>query len=93
MYSSISWRCATPPEELELYLLDFKEVEFNVYLTQRLPHARVIASRADREFGLSVLRRFRDEIDRRSRLLNEVKDVTTPRRVPRETGSRCRARW
>ena len=50
-----------PPEELDLYLLDFKEVEFNVYLTERLPHARVIASRADREFGLSVLRRFRED--------------------------------
>ena len=70
------------PEELELYLLDFKEVEFNVYLTERLPHARVIASRADREFGLSVLRRFREEIGRRQRLLNEVKGATQPRRVP-----------
>jgi hypothetical protein len=65
-----------PPEELDLYLLDFKEVEFNVYLTQRLPHARVIASRADREFGLSVLRRFREEIERRSRLFYQVTDNT-----------------
>ena len=61
-----------PPEELELYLLDFKEVEFNVYLTRGLPHARVIASRTDREFGLSVLRRFHDEIDRRSQLCRSV---------------------
>ena len=42
-----------PPEELELYLLDFKEVEFDAYLTERLPHARAITSRTDREFGLS----------------------------------------
>ena len=76
------------PEELELYLLDFKEVEFSVYLTQRLPHARVIASRADREFGLSVLRRFHAEIDRRSRLWNEVTDahVTTLAEYRAETG-------
>jgi S-DNA-T family DNA segregation ATPase FtsK/SpoIIIE len=60
------------PAELELYLLDFKEVEFNLYLTSGLPHARVIASRTDREFGLSVLRRFHEEIDRRSRLCREV---------------------
>ena len=74
------------PEELELYLLDFKEVEFNVYLTERLPHARVIASRADREFGLSVLRRFREEITRRQRLLNEVKGATNFSEYRRETG-------
>jgi hypothetical protein len=57
-----------PPEELELYLLDFKEVEFDAYLSERLPHARAIASRTDREFGLSMLRRFHDEIERRARL-------------------------
>jgi hypothetical protein len=74
------------PEELELYLLDFKEVEFNVYLTQRLPHARVIASRADREFGLSVLRRFREEIDRRQRLLSRVAGATNLAEYRRETG-------
>ena len=74
------------PEELELYLLDFKEVEFNVYLTERLPHARVIASRADREFGLSVLRRFREEITHRQRLLNEVKGATNLSEYRRETG-------
>lgn len=62
-----------PPEQLELYLLDFKEVEFNGYLTERLPHAKVIASRTDREFGLSVLRRFREEIGRRSKLWRNVK--------------------
>src|ERR1700693_4417212 len=57
-----------PPEELQLYLLDFKEVEFDAYLTERLPHARAITSRTDREFGLSMLRRFHDEIDWRGRL-------------------------
>ncbi|HZR53109.1 MAG TPA: FtsK/SpoIIIE domain-containing protein [Streptosporangiaceae bacterium] len=71
-----------PPEELELYLLDFKEVEFDAYLTERLPHARAITSRTDREFGLSMLRRFHDEIDRRARLCREAKvtDLTDYRR-------------
>jgi S-DNA-T family DNA segregation ATPase FtsK/SpoIIIE len=71
-----------PPEELELYLLDFKEVEFDAYLTERLPHARAITSRTDREFGLSMLRRFHDEIDRRARLCREarVTDLTDYRR-------------
>ncbi len=69
---------AYPPEELELYLLDFKEVEFDAYLTERLPHARAITSRTDREFGLSMLRRFHDEIDRRARLCREAKVTDLP---------------
>jgi DNA segregation ATPase FtsK/SpoIIIE, S-DNA-T family len=74
-----------PPEELELYLLDFKEVEFDAYLTERLPHARAVTSRTDREFGLSMLRRFHDEINRRARLCREarVTDLTDYRH---ETG-------
>ncbi len=74
-----------PPEELELYLLDFKEVEFDAYLTQRLPHARAITSRTDREFGLSMLRRFHNEIDRRARLCREARVTDLPD-YRRETG-------
>jgi S-DNA-T family DNA segregation ATPase FtsK/SpoIIIE len=74
-----------PPEELDLYLLDFKEVEFDAYLTQRLPHARAITSRTDREFGLSMLRRLHDEIERRARLCREAK-VTQLADYRRETG-------
>src|SRR5580693_2692736 len=69
---------AYPPEELELYLLDFKEVEFDAYLTERLPHARAITSRTDREFGLSMLRRFHDEINRRARLCREARVTDLP---------------
>lgn len=50
------------PEELELYLVDFREgVEFQEYLA--LPHARVVAVESDREFGLSVLERLYTEIE------------------------------
>jgi S-DNA-T family DNA segregation ATPase FtsK/SpoIIIE len=73
------------PEELELYLLDFKEVEFDAYLTERLPHARAITSRTDREFGLSMLRRFHDEINRRARLCREARVTDLPD-YRRETG-------
>jgi DNA segregation ATPase FtsK/SpoIIIE, S-DNA-T family len=69
---------AYAPEELELYLLDFKEVEFDAYLTERLPHARAITSRTDREFGLSMLRRFHDEINRRARLCREARVTDLP---------------
>ena len=74
-----------PPDELELYLLDFKEVEFDAYLTERLPHGRAITSRTDREFGLSMLRKFHEEIDRRARLCRESGTTNLPE-YRQETG-------
>lgn len=54
------------PDELELYLLDFKEgVEFKSYGTLGLPHARCVAVESEREFGLSVLQSVADELERR----------------------------
>jgi DNA segregation ATPase FtsK/SpoIIIE-like protein len=51
------------PAEVELFLVDFKEgIEFKRYADDGLPQARVIAIEADREFGLSVLRRANAEI-------------------------------
>jgi DNA segregation ATPase FtsK/SpoIIIE, S-DNA-T family len=58
------------PEELSLYLVDFKEgVEFKAYAAGRLPHARVVAVESEREFGLSVLLSLDAEITRRGNLL------------------------
>ncbi len=55
------------PDEIELYLVDFKEgVEFQDYASFSLPHARAIVIEAEREFGLSVLEYLRDEMVRRS---------------------------
>jgi hypothetical protein len=55
------------PDDLELYLIDFKEgVEFKCYAAQRLPHARVIAIQTEREFGLSVLQGLAKELEDRS---------------------------
>jgi energy-coupling factor transporter ATP-binding protein EcfA2 len=60
------------PDELELYLLDFKEaVEFAGYASGALPHARAIALESDREFGLAVLRHLANEIERRGRLFRD----------------------
>ncbi len=58
------------PDELELYLIDFKEgVEFKAYAEERLPHAKVIAIESDRPFGLSVLESLQAEITQRAELL------------------------
>ncbi|HET7388708.1 MAG TPA: FtsK/SpoIIIE domain-containing protein [Nocardioidaceae bacterium] len=58
------------PDELELYLIDFKEgVEFKAYAEEQLPHAKVIAIESDREFGLSVLESLQAEIAQRGDIL------------------------
>lgn len=59
------------PKELQMYLLDFSGVEFDVYARHKLPHARVIAPEAEREFGLSVLREVFEEGTRRMNLCRE----------------------
>ena len=59
------------PRELQMYLLDFSGVEFDVYARHHLPHARVIAPEAEREFGLSILREVFEEGTRRMSLCRE----------------------
>ena len=55
------------PDELELYLVDFKQgVEFKAYATHELPHARIVAIESDREFGISVLNRLDSELRERA---------------------------
>jgi hypothetical protein len=60
------------PDELELYLIDFKKgVEFKVYAAMELPHARVIAIESEREFGLSVLQRLDGELKERGEIYRQ----------------------
>jgi hypothetical protein len=66
------------PEELELYLIDFKKgVEFKTYAAHGLPHARVVAIESEREFGLSVLQRLDAELVARGEVFRAagVQDV------------------
>lgn len=65
------------PEELNLYLIDFSGVEFNTYALHDLPHARVIAPEAEREFGLSILTELVEEGARRMAVCrdNDVSNI------------------
>ncbi len=57
------------PSELELYLLDYKEgTEFNVYANPLLPHARLIATESDVEYGITVLEHIDSLIKTRASL-------------------------
>ncbi|MBQ0061590.1 MAG: hypothetical protein KBT15_07460 [Bacteroidales bacterium] len=68
------------PKQVDLYLIDFSGVEFNVYAPKNLsnenayilPHAKVIAPESEREFGISVLRKIHDEGRRRQRLFSDA---------------------
>ncbi len=73
------------PDEIELYLIDFKKgVEFKVYATFDLPHARVVAIESEREFGISVLQRIDAEMRIRADRFREagVQDIHGYRDTP-----------
>lgn len=66
------------PFELNVYLLDFKEgVEFSAYADPTLPHARLVATEADAEYGVTVLRHLDKERERRYAVFKKynVKDL------------------
>ena len=75
LYSMIgAFAARYSPDELELYLLDFKEgVSFSQFTPGKrdpswLPHAKVVGVNvnADREFGLALLKFLSDEMRRRA---------------------------
>lgn len=56
------------PDEVQMYLLDFKEgVEFSTYTRYRLPSLRVVAINSEREFGLNVLKELCIELETRTK--------------------------
>lgn len=64
------------PQDLMLYLLDFKGVEFNIY--KGIKHAKaVLVDNSDPQLTLEVLRELKDENRRREKLFrdNNVKNI------------------
>ncbi len=61
------------PAELDLYLLDYKEsTEFNIYAAPPLPHARLVATESDPEYGVTVLRHLVEELEGRARMFKNT---------------------
>lgn len=61
------------PHEVDLYLLDYKEsTEFTVYANPPLPHARLVATESDPEYGVTVLQHLVGELESRARLFKSV---------------------
>lgn len=64
-----------PPDEAQLYLVDFKEgVEFKTYSKLNLPSIRVVAIDCEREFGLNILKELQKEMKRRYDLFKREAD-------------------
>ena len=58
--------CRYSPNEMSVYLLDFKEgVEFSQYANPNLKHAKLVATEADIEYGITVLRHLVEEKEKR----------------------------
>jgi S-DNA-T family DNA segregation ATPase FtsK/SpoIIIE len=75
------------PSEVDLYLLDYKEsTEFTVYSEPSLPHARLVATESDPEYGVTVLRHLAEELERRGRIFKAegVRDFAAYRTERRE---------
>lgn len=65
------------PDELNLYLMDFKSgTEFKIYdsTSYRLPHIKLLALDAMQEFGESILENLISELARRSELFKKAQE-------------------
>lgn len=61
------------PAELDLYLLDYKEsTEFNIYAAPPLPHARLVATESDPEYGVTVLRHLVEVLSQRADMFKQI---------------------
>lgn len=66
------------PDELQLCMIDFKNVEFSFYADQethsfsRLPHSKVLAGTKDGEYAVSIFKYLCEEMDKRTAIFSEA---------------------
>jgi energy-coupling factor transporter ATP-binding protein EcfA2 len=61
------------PEEVQMYLVDFKEgIEFVTYTRYNLPSLKVVAIDSEREFGLNILNALIQEMNSRDAMFKRV---------------------
>ncbi len=75
-----------PPEELNLYLLDFKGTEFNLYRDKKLPQIKFLASESSQVFGESLLENLHLEYEARIKLCKEAGDMRSITEYRQNTG-------
>lgn len=59
------------PEDVEIWLADYKKVEFSVYINDRPPHVKFIGIERNEEFTFSLLDLITEEYERRLDLFHQ----------------------
>ena len=76
------------PTELQLYLLDYKQgTEMNAYAQMALPHASLVSTASDPEYGVTVLSHLVGEMERRAIAFKHVNVSELPE-YRRKTGEK-----
>lgn len=84
-----SWAIRYGPDEVQMFLLDFKDGVTLYPLAQHdatsawLPHARVLGLESDRSYGLAVLQHLVAEFERRAAIIKPFGDNVTRYRAAR----------
>ena len=70
------------PDDVEIWAVDYKAVEFALYMDTHTPHFRVIAHDTSEEFSLSLIDLLYSEYERRQKLFldNRVRSIEEYRR-------------
>ena len=71
------------PDDVEIWAIDYKAVEFDTYIEHRTPHFRVIAHDTSSEFSLSLIDALYEEYEKRKQMLLDakVKNINQYRRL------------
>ncbi|MBR6646854.1 MAG: hypothetical protein IKL09_04990, partial [Clostridia bacterium] len=71
------------PDDAELWLVDYKAVEFNNYINNRTPHISLIGQDNSRDFTYGLMDKIYEEYSRRKKLFidNNAKDFSEYRRT------------
>lgn len=75
------------PDELELWLLDFKMLEFKKYATHRAPHIKYLLLEKSEDLVYDIIDKMTDELDRRQYVFaqngwNKLTDIPTDVYMP-----------
>lgn len=83
-----TWIACYSADELEIYILDFKEgVEMNVYAQHRIPNVKLVADRCDMVFATSLLEHLKNISDERAKKFLEA-GVNNYEKYREKTGER-----
>ena len=63
--------CHYHPDDVEIWAIDYKAVEFGFYIKHMPPHIKVVGQDASTEFSLSLIDKLFEEYERRKRLFTE----------------------